>query len=101
MAIHHALGHIREEYRAEFNASDLNMISYRTANGDIVRTVDDESILSYVQDLETHISNLEVQMRRSSKMFRRLLFRERELEERVCEDFNEHNEEVKDFLERI
>jgi hypothetical protein len=101
MAIHRSLGHLREEYRAELDASDLAMISRRIANGDIVRTLDDDSILSYVQDLETHIRNLEVQTRRSSKIFRKLIFRELELEDKAREDFDEHEEEVKDFLERI
>ncbi|XP_040253265.1 uncharacterized protein [Aegilops tauschii subsp. strangulata] len=101
MAIHRALGHLREEYKAELNASDLAMISCRARNEDIVRTVDDDSILSYVQDLETHVRNLEVQSRRISKVFRRLIFRELKLEDKARDDFNEHEEEVKDFLERI
>lgn len=88
-------------YRAEFDASDLAMISHRARNGDIVRTVDDDSTLSDVQDLETHVRNLEVQSRRSPKVFRRLIFRELKLEDKARDDFNEHEEEVKDFLERI
>ena len=101
MTIHHALGHLREEYMVELYASDLAMISHRDRNGDIMRTVDDDSILSYVQDLETHIRNLDVQTRRNSKIFRRLIFRELELEDKAREDPDEHEEEVKNLLERI
>ena len=60
MAIHHALGHLREEYRVELDESDHAMIFHRTANGEIVRTVDDDSILSYFRDLETHVRTVEV-----------------------------------------
>ena len=77
------------------------MISRRARNGDIICTVEDDSILSYVQDLESHIRNQEIQTRRSSKVHRRLLFHELELEEKACVDFLEHEEEVKDFMERI
>ena len=34
-------------------------------------------------------------------MFRKLIFRELELEDKAREDHNEHEEEVKDLLERI
>ena len=101
MAIYRALGHLREEYRAELDPSDLAMISRRARNGDIIRTVEDDSILSYVQDLESLIRNREIQTRRNSKVHRRLLFRELELEEKARADFLEHEEEVKDFMERI
>lgn len=101
IAIHRALGHIREEYRTELIGSDFTMISRRTADGEIVRTVNDDSILSFVQDLEAHIRTLEVQMRRSTKTFRKQLFRELDLEDKAHEDHEEHEEEVKDLLERI
>nr|XP_020181886.1 sulfated surface glycoprotein 185-like [Aegilops tauschii subsp. strangulata] len=101
MAIYRALGHLREEYRAKLDPSDLAMISRRARNGDIIRTVEDDSILSYVQDLESLIRNREIQTRRNSKVHRRLLFRELELEEKARADFLEHEEEVKDFMDRI
>ena len=77
------------------------MISRRARNGDIIRTVEDDSILSYVQDLERLLRNQEIQMRRSSKVHRRLLFRELELEEKARANFLEHEEEVKDFMDTI
>ena len=77
------------------------MVSRRTTNGDIVCTMNEDSVLSYVQDLEAHIRALEIQMHRSSNMFRTLLFRELELEHKVREDHDEHEEEVKDLMERI
>ena len=40
-------------------------------------------------------------MRRSSKMFRKLILRELELEDKAREDHDKHEEEVKDLLERI
>ena len=101
MAIYRALGHLREEYRAELDPSDLAMISRRARNGDIICNMEDDSILSYVQDLESLIRNREIQTRRNSKVHRRLLFRELELEEKARADFLEHEEEVKGFLERI
>lgn len=60
MAIYRALGHLREEYRAELDPSDLAMISRGARNGDIIRTMEDDSILSYVQDLESLLRNQEI-----------------------------------------
>ena len=77
------------------------MISRRTADGETIRTIDDDSIHSYVQDLEAHIRALEIQMRKSLKTVQKLHLREIELEDATREAHYEHEDEVKDFMERL
>ena len=77
------------------------MISRRTADGQLIRTIDDDSVRSYVQDLEAHIRALEIQMRRSLKTVQKLHLHEIELEDAAHEAQYEHEEEVKDFMDRI
>ena len=77
------------------------MISHRTTDGEIIRTIDDDSVRSYVQDLEAHIRALEIQMRRSLKTVQKLHLREIELEDAAREAHYEHEDEVKDFMERV
>ena len=101
MAIYRALGHLREEYRAELDHSDLAMVSRRARNGDIIRTIEDDSTLSYIQDLECLLRKREIQTRRNSKTHRKLLFRELELEEKARADFLGHEEEITDFMEIV
>ena len=101
IAVHRALGCIREEYKDELFGSDLTMVSRKTADGEIVRTRNDDSILSFVQDLEVHIRTLEIQTRRSTKTAKKLMTREVELEDDFREARYEHEDEVKDLLERI
>ena len=101
IAVHSALGRIQEEYRTELVGSDHTMISRRTADGEIIRIIDDDSVHSYVQDLEAHIRALEIQMRRSLKMVQKLHLREIELEDAAREAHYEHEDEVKDFMERL
>ena len=101
IAVHRALGRIREEYKDELFGLDLTMVSRRTADGEIVRTRNDDSIFSFVQDLEVHIRTLEIQTRRSTKTIKKLMFREVELEDDLREARYEHEDEVKDLLERI
>ena len=76
MAVHRALGRIWEVYRGELLGLDLTMISRRTADGEIIRTRNDDSIISFVQDLEAHIRTLETQLRRSTKTVKKLMFHE-------------------------
>lgn len=101
VAIYRALGHLREEYRAELDHSDLAMVSRRARNGDIIRTIEDDSTLSYIQDLECLLRKREIQTRRNSKTHRKLLFRELELEEKARADFLGHEEEITDFMEIV
>ena len=77
------------------------MISRRTADGEIIRTIDDDSVRSYVQDLEAHIRALEIQMPRSLKTVQKLHLRDIELEDVAHEAHYEHEDEVKDFMERL
>ena len=100
IAVHSALGRIQEEYKTELVGSDHTMISRRTVDGEIIRTIDDDSVRSYVQDLEAHIRALEIQMRRSLKTVQKLHLREIELEDAAHEAHYEHEDEVKDFTER-
>ena len=65
IAVHRALGRIQEEYMTELVGSVHTMISRRTADGEIIRTIHDDSVHSYVQDLEAHIKALEIQLRTS------------------------------------
>ena len=101
IAVHSALGRIEEECRTELVGSDHTMISRRTADGEIIRTIDDDSVRSYVQDLEAHIKALEIQMRRSLKTVQKLDLREIELEDAAREAHYEHEDEVKDFMESL
>ena len=77
------------------------MISRRTAEGEITRTIDDDPVHSYAQDLEAHIRALEIQMRRSLKTVQKLHLREIKLEDATHEAHYEHEEEVKDFMDRL
>src|SRR4051812_11804678 len=101
IAVHTALGRIQEEYRAELVGPDHAMISRRTADGEIIRTIDDDSVHSYVQDLEAHIRTLEIQMRRSLKTDQKMHLREIDLEDATREAHYEHEEEIKDFMDRL
>jgi predicted RNase H-like nuclease (RuvC/YqgF family) len=103
MAVHRALGRIRDAYRAELEimGSDHIMISRRTAAGEIICTRDDDSIFSYVQDLKMHIQALQAQVHRDTKKVKEMKDRETELEDNIREADFEHEDEVKDFLERI
>ena len=92
IAVHTSLGRIQEEYRAELVGSDHTMISCRTADGELIRTIDDDSVRSYAQDLEAHIRALEIQMRRSLKMVQKLHLREMELEDATRESHYENEE---------
>ena len=47
------------------------MISHGTLDGEIVRTRNDDSVLSFFQDLEAHLRTLELETRRSMKMIRK------------------------------
>ena len=101
IAVHSALGRIQEEYMTELVGSDHTMISRRTADGEIIHTIDDDFVRSYVQDLEAHIRALEIQMRRSLKTVQKLHLREIELEDAAREAHYEHEDEVKDSMERL
>ena len=101
IAVRSALGRIQEEYMTELVGSDHTMISRRTVDGELIRTIDDGSVRSYAQDLEAHIRALEIQMRRSLKTVQKLHLREIELEDAAREAHYEHEDEVKDFMERL
>ena len=78
--------------------TDFGSGHYR--DGEIIRTIDYDSVRSYVQYLEAHIRALEIQMHRSLKTVQKLHLREMELEDAAREAHYDHEEEVKDFMDR-
>ena len=99
--IHCALKRIKEVYRGISTDLNLAMISHRDAKGDIISTVTNDSVLSYYQTLEAHIRTLELRVRRDTKKIKQLMNHELDLEADAREANYEHEDEVKDFLERI
>jgi len=101
IAIHRALGRIREEYRGCPISPSLSMVCRRGADGEIINTMTEDPIRSYVETLETHIRTLEHRVRKDQKTIKQLKTHELELEDAAREAHYEHEDEVKDFLERI
>ena len=72
----------------------------RDQNGEIVCTIEDDTIASYVQDLEEHIRNLEKVMHRGMRTSRKLTIRNTELEEELKETREEYEDEINTLLKK-
>jgi hypothetical protein len=94
IAAHIALGRIREEYAKELKKTSFVMYARRDANGEVVRTLEDETIASHIQDLEVHIRRMEVEMNHSLIVTKNLMTRKAELEEELQDTRFEHEEEI-------
>uniref|UniRef100_A0A8I6X4X5 Uncharacterized protein n=1 Tax=Hordeum vulgare subsp. vulgare TaxID=112509 RepID=A0A8I6X4X5_HORVV len=101
MAIHCALGRIKEEYKGCPISPDLFTVSRRNEDGEIISSKTKDALLSYAQTLEKHSGTLEHRVIKDARKIKQLSLRELELEEAAWEAHYEHELEVKDFLERI
>lgn len=101
MAIHSALGRIKEVYKGCPISPDPYMVSFRGEDGEIIKTKTEYSILSYAQTLEAHMRTLELHVIKDTKKINQLMLRELDLEAEARESNYKHEDEVKDFLERI
>lgn len=100
IAAHAALGRICEEYHKDLKGTPYRMCGRRDHQGEIVRTRDDDTTASYIQDLEEHIRKLENQMHRGMKNTRKLMTRKTELEDELKEAHDGHEEEIRVLLEK-
>ena len=94
VAAHTSLRRIHEEYREDLKGTTFMACGHRDQNGEIVRTIEDDTIASYVQDLEEHIRNLEKVMHRGMRTSRKLTIRSTELEEELKETREEYEDEI-------
>ena len=101
MAIHCALGRIKDKYKGCPISPDLFVVSWRNEDGDIISSKTNDALLSYAQTLEKHSVTLEYHAIKDAKKIKQLSLRELELEDAAQEAHYEHELEVKDFLERI
>ncbi|KAE8770278.1 Proliferating cell nuclear antigen [Hordeum vulgare] len=101
MAVHCALGRIKEVYRGCPISPDLFTVSRRREDGEIISSKTKDALLSYAQTLEKHSGTLEHRVIKDARKIKQLSLRELELEEAAREAHYEHELEVKDFLERI
>ncbi|KAI4987241.1 hypothetical protein ZWY2020_020041 [Hordeum vulgare] len=101
MAVHCALGRIKEVYRGCPISPDLFTVSRRGEDGEIISSKTKDALLSYAQTLEKHSGTLEHRVIKDARKIKQLSLRELELEEAAREAHYEHELEVKDFLERI
>ncbi|KAI5018555.1 hypothetical protein ZWY2020_043443 [Hordeum vulgare] len=101
MAIHCALGRIKDEYKGCPISPDLSAVSRRNEDGDIISRETKDALLSYAQTLEKHSGTLEYHAIKDARKIKQLSLRELELEDAAREAHYEHELEVKDFLERI
>ena len=68
---------------------------------EVAQSRNDDSIHSFAQDLEVLIRALEIHMRSSMKTIQKLHHHELDLEAATREADYEHEDEVKDFMERV
>uniref|UniRef100_A0A8I6Y847 Uncharacterized protein n=1 Tax=Hordeum vulgare subsp. vulgare TaxID=112509 RepID=A0A8I6Y847_HORVV len=101
MAIHCALGRIKEEHKGCPISLDLVTVSRRSEDGEIISSKTKDALLSYAQTLEKHSGTLEHRVIKDARKIKQLSLRELELEEAAREARYEHDLEAKDFLERI
>ena len=81
IATHIAVGGIWEEYVEELKKTSFVMYARRDANGEVVRTLEDETIASHIQDMEEHIRRMEVELDHNLIFTKNLMTRKAELEE--------------------
>ena len=101
MAIHCALGRIKDEYKGCPISPDLFAVFRSNEDGDIISNKTNVSLLSYAQTLEKHSGTVEYHAFKDARKIKQLSLRELELEDAAREAHYEHELEVKDFLERI
>ena len=77
------------------------MYGRHDANGDVVRTLEDETIASHIQDMEEHTRMMELE--RSDNMFviKNLMTRKAELEEELQDTRIEHEGELDALHKKI
>ena len=100
IAAHAALGRIRDEYHMDLKGTPFRMCGRRDDKGEIVRTMEDDSIASYIQDLKEHIRRMENEMYCSMRTTKKLMTLKTKLEEELKEAHNEHEEEISVLLEK-
>ena len=100
VAAHTSLRRIREEYKEDLKGTSFMACGRRDQHGEIVRTVEDDTIASYIQDLEEHIRSLEKVMHRGMKTSRKLAIRKEELEEELKETREGYEDEINTLLKK-
>ena len=100
IAAHTSLGRIRLEYREDLQGTSFMACGRRDQDGEIVRTVEDDTVASYVQDLEEHIRSLEKIMCRGMRTSRKLINRNIELEDELKETREEYEDEIHTLLKK-
>ncbi|KAE8797338.1 hypothetical protein D1007_27590 [Hordeum vulgare] len=90
MAVHCALGRIKEVYRGCPISPDLFTVSRRGEDGEIISSKTKDALLSYAQTLEKHSGTLEHRVIKDARKIKQLLLRELELEEAAREAHYEH-----------
>ncbi|KAI4992083.1 hypothetical protein ZWY2020_041946 [Hordeum vulgare] len=101
MAVHCALGRIKEVYTGCPISPDLFTVSQRGEDGEIISIKTKDALLSYAETLQKHSGTLEHRVVKDATKIKQLSLRELKLEEAAREAHYEHELEVKDFLERI
>ncbi|KAI5016669.1 hypothetical protein ZWY2020_006520 [Hordeum vulgare] len=85
MAIHCALGRIKDKYKGCPISLDLFVVSWRNEDGDIISSKTNDALLSYAQTLEKHSVTLEYHAIKDAKKIKQLSLRELELEDAAQE----------------
>jgi len=100
MAAHITFGRIYEVYNKDLEDTVYRICGRRDHQWEMVRTRKDESIASYIQDMDQHIRRLENQMCDSMKETRKLIIRNIELEDEIKATRDGYEEEISVLLER-
>lgn len=100
IAAQNTFGRICEEYNQDLEGTIYRICGRRDRYGEVVRTREDESIASYIQDQEQHIRRMENQMYDSLKNTRKLITRNIELEDEIKATRDGYEEEISVLLER-
>ena len=101
IAAHIALGRIREVYDEDVKRTSFMMYGHRDADGDVVRTLEDETIASHIQDMEEHICMMELELSDNMVVIKNLMTCKAELEEELQDARIEHEGELDALQEKI
>ena len=101
IAAHIALGRIREVYDKDLKRTSSVMYGRRDANGDVVHTLEDETIASHIQDMEEHIRMMELELSNNMVIIKNFMTRKAELEEELQDARIEHEGELDALQEKI
>ena len=77
------------------------MYGRRDTNGDVVRTLEDETIASHIQDMEDHIRMMELELSDNMIVIKNLMTRKADLEEELQDARIEHEGELDALQEKI